>query len=45
MKIVNREGHEIEFDQSQNRLLQKLYGNVLGRLRSKQRLWGVGNRE
>lgn len=32
MKIVNREGHEIEFDQSQNRLLQKLYGNVLGRL-------------
>lgn len=32
MKIYNRKGQEIEFDQSQNRLLKKLYGNVLGRL-------------
>ena len=31
MKIYSRDGKEIDFDQSQNRLLKKLYGNVLGR--------------
>jgi len=31
MKIFNRQGQEIVFDQSQNHLLKKLYGNMLGR--------------
>ncbi len=31
MKIYNRDGKELEFDQGQNRLLKKLYGNLLGR--------------
>lgn len=31
MKILDRNGHEVIIDQSQNKLLKKLYGNVLGR--------------
>lgn len=31
MKIFDRKGNEIDYDQSQNQLLKKLYGNVIGR--------------
>ena len=31
MKILDRNGQEVIIDQSQNKLLKKLYGNVLGR--------------
>lgn len=31
MKIFDRKGNEIDYDQSQNQLLKKIYGNVIGR--------------